>query len=737
MKIARFYLAKMDCPTEERLIRDRLGPMPEVDRLEFDLMQQQLKVMHRLEEEAPLLQALQALGMGPQLLEAEGAKAPPIRHGPSLLEWIVLAVAGGASLAAEGLALSGSGEGSPTVMLLSVMALLLSGREPLRKALIALRNRTMNINALMTVAVLGAVAIGEWPEAAMVTFLFAVAELIESYSLDRARNAIRELIELTPDRATVLQPDGAWREVEAATVAAEQVVRVRPGERIPLDGIVTAGGSSVNQAPITGESIPVEKGPGDTVFAGSVNERGSLEFRVTAAFGNTTLARIIRSVQAAQAEHAPTQRFIDAFARWYTPAVVVLAFLAASIPPLAFGEDFRTWLYRALVLLVISCPCALVISTPVTVVSGLAAAARRGLLIKGGVYLEEGKRLRVVALDKTGTITRGRPEVTDVVPLDGSSEERALEVSASLDALSEHPVAAAIVQAWSDRQGSPLLPVEDFASLTGRGVRGRIGDRTYHLGNHRLAEEAGYCSPEAETHLRRFEEEGKTAVLLGSEGRPLAVLAVADTVRAHSAEAVAALQAQGVHVVLLTGDNSRTAAAIGRSVGILDARGDLLPDEKLEAVKRLVAEHGHAGMVGDGINDAPALAAASVGFAMGGAGTDTAIETADVALMRDDLRLLPEFLALSRLTGAVLKQNIVLSLALKAVFFVLALLGIATLWMAIFADMGASLLVVFNGLRVLRLGRSEAPPAVAPPTSRHSCGDSQAALDVPRASSDR
>ncbi|MFZ2540643.1 MAG: heavy metal translocating P-type ATPase, partial [Gallionella sp.] len=525
----------------------------------------------------------------------------------------------------------------------------------------------------MSVAMIGAIAIGEWPEAAVVIFLFALAELIETLSLERAKNAIRGLMAMTPEIATVRLDNGEWREMAAADVQVGQTVRVKPGERIPLDGVVTAGGSSVNQAPITGESIPVVKVAGDPVFAGTLNERGMLEFRVTANKGNTTLARIIRSVQEAQGQRAPTQRFVDQFARYYTPAIVVFAVLVAAVPPLLFGAAFEPWFYKALVMLVIACPCALVISTPVTVVSGLAAAARQGILVKGGVHLENGRLIKVVALDKTGTLTHGRPVVTDVIPLIEWPTETLLQLAASVDAHSEHPIATAITSAWQTPAGEiaterPLLPVTSFESLTGRGAKAVIDGKLYYVSNHRQVEELGICGPHVEEVLRRLEEEGKTAVVLSTENAPLCIIGVADTVREHSAEAIRQLHALGVVSVMLTGDNQTTASAIAAQVGIDDARGNLLPEDKLAVIDDLIRRYGKVGMVGDGINDAPALAKASIGFAMGTAGTDTAIETADVALMDDDLRKLPHFIQTSRDTARVLRQNITLAIGIKGIF---------------------------------------------------------------------
>ena len=709
MKQSTFVIANMDCPTEEALIRKRLGAVPGIEELAFNLMERRLTVGHRLPDDGPILGALGEIGMraGPQQPAActscasdRAAEAPAVPARTRLL----MAVSGTAALAAEALAWSGADETSLPVIGLALLSIATGGLGTLKKGWIALKTFTLNMNFLMSVAMIGAVAIGEWPEAAVVIFLFALAELIETLSLERARNAVRGLMAMAPETATVRLENGAWVERPAAQIQIGQTLRVKPGERIPLDGVVTAGASAVNQAPITGESMPVEKAAGDAVFAGTVNERGAFEFRVTANKGGTTLDRIIHTVQEAQGQRAPTQRFVDQFARYYTPAVVAFAVLVALLPPLFFGAAFLDWFYKALVMLVIACPCALVISTPVTVVSGLAAAARHGILVKGGVHLENGRRIKAVALDKTGTLTHGRPVLTDVVPLNARPADELLQLAASVDAHSEHPVAAAIVAAWQE-PGRPLLDVNAFEALAGRGAKGTVAGQLYYVGNHRLVEELAVCGPHVEEVLQRLEREGKTAVVLVTKREPLCVFGVADTVRGHSAEAIRDLHALGVVSVMLTGDNRTTARAIADQVGIDDARGDLLPEDKLAAIDELIARHGEVGMVGDGINDAPALARASIGFAMGAAGTDTAIETADVALMDDDLRKLPRFIELSRRTSHVLWQNISLALGIKAVFFALALAGQATLWMAVFADMGASLLVVGNGLRLLRAGR--------------------------------
>ncbi|MBF8178742.1 heavy metal translocating P-type ATPase [Herminiimonas contaminans] len=709
---AVLLIQKMDCPTEEKLIRDRFSKMAGIVAMEFNLMQRELTVHHNLPSVAEIVAALKKLDLDPvvksdtQNLTREGLADQTELSGDyriSPLKWTLMAISGVTAIGSEVVAWTSGNETSWLVIALALTAILTGGLDTLRKGWIALRHFSLNMNFLMSLAVIGAVLIGQWPEAAVVIFLFAAAEMIEALSLDRARNAIQGLMAMAPEMATVRNESNEWLAISAAQVQLDALVRVKPGERVPLDGIIVDGLSTVNQAPITGESMPVAKQSGDTVFAGTINELGTFDYRVTALQSNSTLARIIKSVQQVQGERAPTQRFVDQFARYYIPIVVLLAILVALLPPLLLAQPFQPWLYKALVLLVIACPCALVISTPVTVVSGLAAAARHGILIKGGVYLELGRKLKAVALDKTGTITVGKPLVTDTQQIKEGDLHAMLRLAASLAQRSDHPVSSAVVAHWQEQQNSiSLFEVSDFEALTGRGVRGMINGDAYYLGNHRLIHELGICGPELEAALDAFEQTGKTAVVLGSSASPLLILAAADTIRDSSQAAVAKLQQMGVQVVMLTGDNPHTAEAIGSKVGISDVRGNQLPDDKLAAINELRDRYAYVGMVGDGINDAPALAKADIGFAMGAAGTDTALETADVALMDDNLGKLADFIALSKKTHSVLMQNITLALGIKAVFLALALGGEATLWMAVFADMGASLLVVFNGLRLLR-----------------------------------
>ena len=691
-------IRQMDCPTEEALIRGKLAGVPGVAGLDFNLVQRTLAVRHAAHTLPQVLAAIHSLGFDAEVRDTSAA-APASVPDAAPTKWWPLAISGANAVLAEVVYWLNGGN-HWVVVVLALAAILTGGLTTYKKGWIALKNRNLNMSALMSIAVTGAMVIGHWPEAAMVMVLFALAEVVEARSLDRARDAIRGLMDLAPETAMVQRSDGSWGDVDAKTVAVGSRVRVKPGERIALDGEVLQGRSSVNQAPITGESLPVEKAEGDPVFAGTINESGSFEYRVTAAASDSTLARIIHAVEAAQGSRAPTQRFVDQFARLYTPIVFAVALAVAILPPLLFGAAWLDWIYKALVLLVIACPCALVISTPVSIVSGLAAAARRGILIKGGVYLEEGRKLKWLALDKTGTITHGKPAQTDVVAWNGADASAAQILAASLAARSDHPVSLAVARAAQD-QGLALRDVTDFAALPGRGVRGHVNGALYHLGNHRLVEELGVCSPALEAQLAVLETQGKTVVMLIGQDGVRALFGVADTIKDSSRQAIKELHALGIKTLMLSGDNPHTAEAIAQQVGIDEARGNLLPEDKQREIERRSAQ-GTIGMVGDGINDAPALARADIGFAMGAAGTDTAIETADVALMDDDLRKLPAFVRLSRSTAGVLKQNIALALGIKVVFLALTFTGQATMWMAVFADMGASLLVVGNGLRLLR-----------------------------------
>jgi len=694
-----FRIPTMDCASEEGEIRRALESVSGVRGLDFRLGARTLAIDAPAAAMPSVLAAIRQAGFDPQPV----ATGIPVEHGHTHATegmWrlgTALLLAIGAELlnflAPRTLVFEIAG------MALSAGAIGLAGFSTYGKGLAALRQGRLNINALMSVAVTGAFLIGQWPEAAMVMALYAIAELIEARAVDRARNAIKGLLDLAPDAAEVLQLDGSWSSIPAGEVVLDAIIRVKPGARIALDGVVTAGTSAVDQAPVTGESIPVDKSAGDAVFAGTINETGTLEIRVTSAASNSTLARIIHAVEQAQGARAPTQQFVDRFAAIYTPAVFALAVAVAVLAPWLMGWAWTTALYKALVLLVIACPCALVIATPVTVVSGLAAAAKRGILIKGGIYLEEARKLKAIAFDKTGTITEGKPRLvaTEILASD-APESVILRWAGDLAGHSDHPVAKAIAKGLD--RGNGLL--EGFTALPGRGIEARLDGRTLTLGNHRLIEDRGLCSAQIEARLAVHEAQGRSVTLLASQAQVLAIFAVADTIKENSREALAELHALGVSSAMLTGDNTATAQTIAIQAGIDDARGNLLPEDKLAAIEDLRKRHGPVAMTGDGINDAPALARADIGIAMGAAGTDIAMEAADVVIMNDDLRRIPEAIRLSRRTHAVLWQNIVLALGIKSVFLVLALFGAATMWMAVFADMGASLLVVFNGLRLLQ-----------------------------------
>ena len=703
----RYFIAGMDCPTEEGLLRRQLQGQTGVVALEFDLINRLLDVHHRLTDDGPLRAAIKAVGMTAEPVEAE---APPPEPPPAIstgLRWR-MALAGVAAIAAEALAFSGFDESGPLVIALAVAAMLLGGLPTLRKGWIALKSVTLNIHLLMSLAVMGAIALGQWPEAAMVVWLFGLSEMMESLSLARARDAIRALTQLAPETASVQGADGRWTTVPAAQVALGARVRVPPGERVPLDGRVLTGRSSFNEAALTGEAMPVDKAPGDALLAGSINGDGLVEMEITAAKGHTLLDRMASAVQQAQSQRAPTQAFIDRFARVYTPAVVLVAVALAVLPPLLGLGAWSDWVYKGLVLLVIACPCALVISTPVTVVSGLASAARRGILIKGGLYLERARQLKTLAFDKTGTLTEGRPQLAELRPLDASlSADQALHLAARLDAGSAHPLAQAIVKAHAERVGSVLEPVDQLQNLPGLGLTARLDGEDYALGNERLAEQRGAVDDAAREAARALQAQGHTLVWLMRGARTLALLALSDTPRPEAAEVLRALRERGLAITMLSGDQRASAVAMGARLGLPEdaVNAPLLPQDKLDAIARLADGRGPVAMIGDGVNDAPALARADIAIAMGAAGSATALETADIALMQDDLRKLPELIGLSERVASVLTQNIVVALGLKAVVAALTLAGIGSLWLAVLADAGASLLVVLNGLRLLRAER--------------------------------
>lgn len=584
-----FYIPKMDCPTEEKLIKNQLQNFSGIQNLEFNLIQKELVVTHDGIDIPMIQKKLAYIGMEAQVKNPSftTVNINALQSNVTFRDWIILGISGLLAIIAEVFAYATRDENSLLIIILALASILVGGRQVFIKGLRAIRYFTLNMNFLMTIAIVGAVIIGEWPEAAMVTFLFALAEMIESYSLDKARQAIRQLMEIAPDFATVKTSHGEWQTKPIKEIQLNDVIWVKPGERIPIDGIVIQGKSSVNQAPITGESFPVEKNEGDTVFAGSINERGSFEFKVTVHVNETLIAKIIRAVQQAQSEKAPTQRFVDQFAKYYTPIMVVLAVLTATLPPLLLSASFYPWFYKALVLLIIACPCALVISTPVTIVSGLATAAKHGILIKGGTYLERGHQLKAFAFDKTGTLTHGRPTVTNIVTTSELSEDAVLELAASLESHSEHPVAEAVLQQWKKLNlKKDLLVINNFESITGRGIKGSIDGHNYFLGNHRFAEELGVCNKQIETILKELEQQGKTTIVLGNNEKTLGILAVTDTLRETSIAAIKSLHNLGITTVMITGDNATTAQTISNSIGIDDVQANLLPQDKLEVRPR-------------------------------------------------------------------------------------------------------------------------------------------------------
>jgi Cd2+/Zn2+-exporting ATPase len=720
MKSKAFRVVGLDCADEAAALKREVGPLVGGEgRLRFDFLKGKMTVLSPPAELTPRMirQAVARTGMR---AEPWTDQTGPARGWKKHRRNALTALSG--LLAAAGLALHvriagllpalAGGDGATEAVPLSARvffsaAILAGGWFVLPRAWYAARRLRPDMNLLMTVAVFGAVALGEWFEAATVTFLFSLSLSLEAWSMRRARRAVEALLDLSPPTARLRGDDGREVEVPAEDVAVGSVFIVRPGERIPLDGAVLGGSSDVDQAPITGESLPVLKERDAEVFAGTINGEGALEIRSTRPAHQTTLARIIQLVEEASARRAASERWVERFARVYTPVVMGLAILLCLAPPLLLAADWSTWVYRSLVLLVIGCPCALVISTPVSIVASLASAARHGVLVKGGAFVEAPSRLRAVALDKTGTVTEGRARVREVIPLVGHDENELLQRAAALESHSEHPLARAVV-AHARERGLDVPAVDRFRGVRGKGVQGSIGGRPYWLGSHRYLEERGQETPEIHSQLEALSAAGRSVVVVGNERHVCGFISLADTVRPGAERAIERLKRLGVErIVLLTGDNEGTARAIGEELGVDEVRAELLPAEKLESVEQLVERYGEVAMVGDGVNDAPALARASLGIAMGAAGSDAAIETADVALMADDLEKLPWLVSHSRRTLAIVRQNIVFALGVKLAVLALATLGAATLWLAIAADMGASLLVIANGLRLL--GSSETP----------------------------
>jgi Cd2+/Zn2+-exporting ATPase len=714
-----FRIHGMDCADEVAILRREIAPLVgSPDRLGFDILRGKMLIASGTPEITAdqIVRAVGRTGMRAEPWQDVQPGAAETGFWQRRGRTILTALSGAflvsgflAHVAHAGLrdALGSEGTGLaarvPTlVLILYAAGIVAGGWFVAPRAWISLRRLRPDMNLLMTIAVFGAAGIGEWFEAAVVTFLFALSLALESWSIGRARRAVEALLAIAPPTAHVLGADGTSREINAADVKVGDRAVVKPGERIPVDGAVRRGLSDVNQAPITGESVPAEKGEGSEVFAGTINGDGVLEIEVTRLAGETALAQIIRMVGEAQTRRAPSEQWVDRFAQVYTPAILAAAVLIATLPPLLGGGDFGVWFYRALVLLVVGCPCALVISTPVSIVASMAAAARNGVLVKGGTFIEVPARLRAVALDKTGTLTLGAPQVVDVVAMEGHTDAELLASMGALEAHSDHPLARAIV-AHVRQRGVTITPAEDVQAVQGRGVTAKINGVPYWLGSHRYLEELGQETKAVHDQLESLSSAGRTVVVMGKQDHVCGFVTLADALRPEAADIIRSLHEAGVeHVVMLTGDNKPTADRIAAATGIEEVRAELLPADKVKAVEELVARFGSVAMIGDGVNDAPAMGRASLGIAMGAAGSDAAIEAADVALMSDDLSKLPWLIRHSRRTLRIIRQNVVLSLGVKAVFVVLTFAGAASLWAAIAADMGVSLVVIANALRLLR-----------------------------------
>jgi Cd2+/Zn2+-exporting ATPase len=719
MPTASFKVQGMCCAEEVAALRRELAVLQVVEDVSFDILRARMTVRFAPNQENhdAVIAAVRKTGMTALPWSEESAAGLPRsswwRQPREMLTLVSgLAVAAGFAVHAGLVGLrSAIGEGAAVPLVaagLYLLAVVAGVWMVVPKAWYAARRLRPDMNLLMVIAVAGAVGIGEWFEAATVAFLFALSLVLESWSVTRARRAVTALMALTPPKARIVCPKDRCEElVDVASVEVGTTVIVKPGEKFPLDGTIRVGSTAADQSPITGESLPVSKSVGDAVYAGTINGMGAVEVVTTKAAADTTLARIVRMVSDAQSRRAPSEQWVDTFARYYTPLVMALAVVVSIVPPLVMGGSWSSWFYEALVLLVIACPCALVISTPVSIVSALTSAARRGVLIKGGLYVEAPAGIRAIAMDKTGTLTEGRPAVVRVVPLSGHTERELLEIAAAIEARSEHPLAHAIVS-YATARGIRPEAVADYQAIQGKGATAVLTGQEVWIGSHRYLEERAQETPEMHQTLEDLAAAGHSVVVLGNNHHVCGFIAVADRVRPQAREAVAALRSAGVeHIIMLTGDNRGTAQAVAHQTGVDEVRAELLPEDKLRAVEELVARHGRVAMVGDGVNDAPAMARATLGVAMGAVGTDAAIETADIALMGDDLSKLPWLIRHSRRTLAVIRQNIVLSLAVKGIFVVLTLAGHASLWAAIAADIGVSLLVVANAMRLLTTESSQ------------------------------
>lgn len=693
---AVFSVSGMDCGDCAVKLEKRIAKIPGVKSAVFNFGAGKLMVEHVIADSA-IMQAVKQAGYG--AIKEDKA----VRQSPAETHWwknirTLATVSSGVTMAiATVLDWQGIAEG--IVVWLYALTAIVGGFHVAKSGLYGLRSLSLDMNFLMTAAIVGAAVIGEWSEGAAVAVLFSLGNTLQTYTMDKTRKSIRSLMELAPPEALVRRDKEEVR-LHVEDIVVGDIIIVKPGDRIAMDGIVHSGVSAVNQATITGESIPVEKKAGDAVYAGTVNEHGALEITVTKTADNSTLAKISHLVEEAQAQKAPSQQFVDVFAKYYTPLVLVAAAGVMVLPWLVFQQPFAPWFYNGLVLLVISCPCALVISTPVSIVSAIGNASRQGVLIKGGAYLEEMGSIKAIAFDKTGTLTQGRPVVTDIVVTNGFSESDFLAMAAGIEKWSEHPLAQAIV---ARAKGLKLPPATQFKALVGRGAQAVIDGQAMYIGNVRLFADLDHDLAPFEKVLADFEQQGKTVMLLGTQNRLLGMIAVADTLRKESREAINALHREGMqHITMLTGDNDRVARTIAKKLNLDSFYSELLPEDKVAAVKKIAGDYGKLVMVGDGVNDAPSLAVATVGVAMGGAGSDVALETADVVLMTDDLDKLSYIVKLSHKTVTIIKENIAFAISIKIIFLVLLAFGMGNLWLAVLADMGASLLVTFNGMRLMR-----------------------------------
>ena len=696
---AAFQVKGITCLDCAQKFEKAIGELPGVTNVSLNTMTGKLMITGQVD-----LERIRRLGLEENytIYQRDGQEDQASYHQSEQVDWEFRRTILSGLFLLLGYGLEKLGGTMEFFLILYFIAAVLGGWGNFRKAARALPRANFNMSVLMSIAVVGAMLIGEYEEGASVAFLFAISEMLESWTMDKARRSIRELMDIAPKVATIRR-NGLETDLPVEEIRVGDVMMIRPSEKIAMDGTIVKGESSINQAAITGESMPVEKGTGAGVFAGTLNINGALEVEVTKLVQDTTIAKIIHMVEEAQSRRAPSQAFVERFAAVYTPIVLAFAVGIALIPPLFFGLEWAPWIYRGLALLVVACPCALVVSTPVAIVSAISVAAQNGVLIKGGIHLEEAGSLIAIAFDKTGTLTKGTPAITDIIPLNGVSEVMLLKIAASLEARSEHPLAAAIVKAAKEHK-LDFFAAEDFSSFAGRGAQATVNGETVYIGNPRLFSELAISAKTIAVQVERLQDEGKTVMLVGTGEKFFGMIAVADEVRADSAKTIADLKQAGIrHVIMLTGDNAATAKSIAAKVGSDEFRAELLPQDKVAAIEELLKNHGKVAMVGDGINDAPAIAMATVGIAMGGAGTDTALETADIVLMADDLSKLSFTMHVSRAAMSIIRQNITFSLTIKLIAVLAVFPGWLTLWLAIMADMGASILVTLNSLRLLQV----------------------------------